>query len=414
MIHVRQYIKIEIRNFMSTMPGFLLSLLTTLLLAALLYVSVRGLLPKALEVKPFRIGLCIEGEAEQNLISVYISSAMEQMESTKNLVEFEEISFQELKENQESRKLEELLEEREFTACIVIPERTVESIMEGTNIPVRVVMGGGGDNAERYLQKRLLMLLAECGAAYIDVAQAETLLLYEMQVENPEELGKILDLFHFGLVMGREDWFERQNVSAFGNAGFGDYYLAAGLTFLLLFWGLGCGGVFETGHDSLPLLLERRGISPCIQQGVRQGLFILWHLVPAAGAFLVEYAAKNGGGSMLLCICGGMLCAAALSLQSSFFFTLAPTAAGGVMLNAVFGLVCFFGAGGVLPTVFLPDAAVKVCNVLPVGICMQLLRQGMGAVRYAGGGGIGLCLLWCLFFAAAGQLVFYQKQRKYR
>lgn len=397
MTYIRQYIRIERKRLISTLPGVLLSLFTVLLLAVLLFALAQGFLPEALKVKPFRIGLCIEG-TEQNMISVYISSAIQQMESIEELVEFEEISLPDMKENQE------WLEEKELTACIIIPEKTVDSIMNGTNIPIRVVMGRGTDNAERYLQQRLLMLLTECGATLIDVPQAETLLLYEMQVENPEELGRTLDMFHFGLVMAREDWFEKETISAFGNAGLREYYLAAGLTLLLLFWGLGCGSFFETRRVCLPLLFERRGISLLFQRGVRQGLYILWYLAPV----FIPVIAGNIGKSRAEGVLFGVLLAAMLSLQSSFFFEITPTAAGGVVCNSIWGLVGFFGAGGILPAVFLPDFVTKVCDKLPVGICMGMLLQR------AGGSEIRLCLLWCLFFAVAGQFVFYHKQRKLR
>lgn len=428
---MKQYIKIEAKRLMSTLSGFLMSLLTVLLFAALLFVLAWNILPKALEVTPFRIGLCIEGSGE-NLISVYISKIVQQMESTKDLVEFEEISFQDIQEEQESnsqemrgereesgldmqtrsddgisrRRLRQLLEEKELTACIIIPERTVESIMNGDNIPIRVVMSGKADHAERYLQQRLLMLLTECGAALIDVPQAETLLLYELQVENPEELGKMLDLFHFGLVMEREDWFKKETVSVFGSTGMREYYSAAGLTLLMLFWGLGCGSFFERRQDSLPLLLKRRGISLFFQQGVRQGLYILWYLVPIFGLVIAGGIGRNRVEGMFL----GMLLAAMFSLQSGFFFVLAPTAAGGMILNSVWGIVGFFGAGGILPTVFLPDFVTKVCEKLPAGICMELLLQNTGTGWNAGGGGGMLCLLWCLLFAAAGQCIYSREQ----
>lgn len=387
-----QYIKIEAKRLISTLPGVLLSLFTVLLLAAFLFVLAWNFLPEALEVKPFQIGLCVEG-SEQSPMSVYISSIAGRMESTRNLVGFEEVSRLEISE---------LLGEKELTACIIIPERTVESIMDGTNIPIRVVMGSGESHAERYLQQRLLMLLTECGAALIDVPQAETLLLYEMQVENPEELGRTLDLFHFGLVMGREEWFKKETINAFGNAGLRDYYMAAGATLLLLFWGLGCGGFFETRRDRLPLLLERRGMSLVFQRGVRQGLYILWYLGPLLMAVIAGSIGRSRAEGALFSV----LLAAMLSLQSSFFFELAPSAAGGAILNCIWGLAGFFGAGGILPAVFLPGFVTKVCDKLPAGICMGSLLQS------AGGSEIRLCLLWCLIFAVAGQLVFCGKQRK--
>mgnify|MGYP006865372423 CR=1 FL=1 len=397
-----QYIKIETKRLLHTLPGFLSSLLSTVLLALLILFLAGDFLPEVLEVKPFRIGLCVEGS---DMMSDYVKNYVQQMESTEDLVEFQEM---------ERGEIEKALQE-ELTACILIPERTAQSIMDGTNIPIQVFMGAGVDNAERYLQKRLLTLLTECGAVMIDVPQAETLLLYEMQVEDPQELGMTLDLFHFGLVTDRENWFEKEMLNAFGSAGLKEYYLAAGLSLVLLFWGLGCGSFFRE-QGNLPLLLERRRIPLFFQQGVKQALFIGLYLAPV---LLLAAAANVGGGRIPALLSTAdmgkmmfllLLCSAMLALQCSFFFQLAPTAAGGIVCNGIWALTGFFGAGGVLPSVFLPKTVTGVCGSLPAGICMELLLQMVTGKGNAGGKTAGIILLWCLLFGLGGQLVFYRKQ----
>lgn len=397
-----QYIKIETKRLLHTLPGFLSSLLSTVLLALLILFLAGDFLPEALEVKPFRIGLCVEGS---DMMSDYVKNYVQQMESTEDLVEFQEM---------ERGEIEKALQE-ELTACILIPERTAQSIMDGTNIPIQVFMGAGVDNAERYLQKRLLTLLTECGAVMIDVPQAETLLLYEIQVDGLQELGMTLDLFHFGLVMDRENWFEKEMLNAFGSAGLKEYYLAAGLSLVLLFWGLGCGSFFRE-QGNLPLLLERRGIPLFFQQGVKQALFIGLYVAPV---LLLAAAANVGGGRIPALLSTAdmgkmmvllLLCSAMLALQCSFFFQLAPTAAGGIVCNSIWALAGFFGAGGVLPSVFLPKTVTGICGSLPVGICMELLLQMVTGKGNTGGKTTGIILLWCLLFGLGGQLVFYRKQ----
>ena len=398
-----QYIKIETKRLLHTLPGFLSSLLSTVLLALLILFLAGDFLPEVLEVKPFRIGLCVEGS---DMMSDYVKNYVQQMESTEDLVEFQEM---------ERGEIEKALQGGELAACILIPERTAQSIMDGTNIPIQVFMGAGADNAERYLQRRLLTLLTECGAAMIDVPQAETLLLYEMHVKDPQELGMTLDLFHFGLVTDRENWFEKEMLNAFGSAGLKEYYLAAGLSLVLLFWGLGCGSFFRE-QGNLPLLLERRGIPLFFQQGVKQALFIGLYLAPV---LLLAAAANVGGGRIPALLSTAdmgkmmvllLLCSAMLALQCSFFFQLAPTAAGGIICNGIWALAGFFGAGGVLPSVFLPKTVTGICGSLPAGICMELLLQMVAGKGNADGKTAGIMLLWCLLFGLGGQLIFYRKQ----
>lgn len=399
-----QYINIETKRLLHTMPGFLLSLLSTALLALSVIFLAWNFLPEALEVKPFRIGLCVEGS---DMMSDYVKNYVQQMESTENLVEFQEM---------QSKEMEKALQEGDVTACIFIPGRTAQSIMDGTNIPIQVFMGAGVDNVERYLQRRLLTLLTECGAVMIDVPQAETLLLYEMQVKDPQELGMTLDLFHFGLVMDRENWFEKETLSAFGSASLEEYYLAAGLTLILLFWGLGSGRFFGEQEKNLPLLLEGRGIPLFFQQGVKQVLFIGFYLIPVLVLFGLEYSSREKMPSLFLGADMGkmvsllLLCSAMLALQCGFFFQLAPTTASGIVCNGLWALVGFFGAGGILPSVFLPENVSGICSNLPAGICMKLLLQIVTGKGNAEGKTTGIILLWCLLFGLGGQLVFYRKQ----
>lgn len=403
---MRQYIRIEIKRFFHTLPGFLLSVFTVTLFTALLLLLARYFLPEVLEVSPFRVGLCVESD---DMISSYVNDYIMQMESAEGLIEWREVLA-----DQDFEKVGNLLEEKELTACIIIPERTAQSIMDGTNIPVQVIVREGGDGAERYLQERLLTLLTECGAVLIDVPQAETLLLYEIQAENPGELGETLDLFHFGLVFGREDWFETELLSAFGSADTADYYLASGLTLLFLFWGLGCGSFFRRDRDDLPFLLERRGVMLPYQQAARQGIYIVWHLIPFFALFFGIVIWGDAGGNAAAMLLSGVLCAGMLALQGSFFFELAPTMAAGTVLNVIWGLAGFLGAGGILPAVFLPETVTEICGRLPAGICMRWLMRGVAGKEGADWGMTGLCLLWCLLFGAAGQLVFWAKQKKYR
>lgn len=430
---MRQYIKIEAKRFFHTLPGFFLSLITAVLFAAVIVFLAESILPEVLEVKPFRVGLCMEGE---DFAAAYIREYVKQMDSTEGLVEFREIPFEEiaetwgdseeeqstseevqespwedqgiLREEQEipGQKVQSILEEEGLTACIIIPEKTAQSIMDGSNIPVRVVMRGGAEHTERYLQQRLLTQLTECGAALIDVPQAETLLLYEMRVKEPEEMGRILDLFHFGLVLERDSWFENETVSAFGNVGINEYYMAAGMTLVLLLWGAGIGSFLRTPENGMSVLLKRRGVSLLFQRGVKQTLFFLWYLIPFLALMIW---AKDAGLLPLVLICSIML-----TTQCGFFFEVSPTAAAGTMLCVVWGLVGFFGAGGVLPAVFLPETLTEICGRLPAGICLKLLLEIVAGKRGADGKMMGLGLMWCVVFGVAGQLVSLARQRKFR
>lgn len=388
----QQYVKTEFNILFHTLPTFFLSLLgTALLLCVLLILSLR-LLPESLKIQPFQIGLCVEGT---DRMSAYVQEYVKGMESTEDLMVFREMTVKEA---------EASLQNGELTACIIIPERTAESVMDGTNIPVQVILKDGTDHTGSYLQQRLLAELAECGAALIDVPQAETLFLYELQVENAEELGEVLDLFHFGLVLGRENWFREEKISTFGSIETEEYYLTAGLTLLFLFWGIGMGSFFSGRDRQLSLLLKRRGISCTVQEAVKQGVFFLPYLIPASVIFF-----RFGKAEMLLPV---LVLAVMFSLQCAFFFQIAPTVSVGIVLNSIWGIAGFFSAGGMLPAVFLPKVLYDFGNRLPAGLCMELLRQAAAGKFYGNGKITGVCLLWCLLFGAGSRFALSVRQRR--
>lgn len=385
---MRQYIELEGKRLLHCMPEFFFSILGTFLFVSAAVLLAKRFVPDALEIKSFQVGLCVEGT---DRVSEYVREYVRQMESTGNLIEFVET---------DRAEAGRMLEKGEWPACVIIPARTVSSIMDGSNIPVQVWMGSGVNNTERYLQKKLLTKLTECGAVLIDVPQAETFLLYELQVENAKELGMTLDFFHFGLVLDRADWFEKQEITAFGSAKAEEYYLAAGITLLLLFWGIGNGNFLRRQDKNLPLLLEKQKVPIVFQEAVRQCLFLTLYLMPITGIAL-RLGRQAVLPLFLLCVMVG--------LQCCFFFQLAPTVSSGIFLNSVWAIAGFFGAGGILPAVFLPAGVTNISGKLPAGICMKQLLQMAAGRRSMDRGTMTACLLWCLFFGLGGQLVFWRE-----
>ena len=62
MDNVRYYIRAEAKRLIYTLPGFLAATSGTVLLVLFVIFLAQRFVPEALEVKPFRIGLCVEGD----------------------------------------------------------------------------------------------------------------------------------------------------------------------------------------------------------------------------------------------------------------------------------------------------------------------------------------------------------------
>ena len=151
------------------------------------------------------------------------------MKSTEGILEFDVWD--------ETPRPEEM-ESEELAACIIIPEKTPVSILNGENVPVKIFFPQHVNNTQWYLQTKLIRGLAESGMTYIDVPQTESILLYEIladdEQETKQQLEQIIDLFHLRMVMERESWFQDQTVKKMGAYQFKEYYLASAAVLILL------------------------------------------------------------------------------------------------------------------------------------------------------------------------------------
>ena len=363
----------ELKRFIQYSTAFFISLLVTGLLALFLVLLAEGLLPDSLHMQPFKVGLCVEGE---DLVSEYIKSYVTSMKSTEGIWEFEV---------KEKIPTVQQMEEENLAACIIIPERTVDTILSGENIPIQVCFPKHVNNTQWYLQTRLIRGLTKCGATYIDVPQTETILLYEKMADSDmeikQQLEQVLDVFHFRMVMERENWFLEKTIPKLGAYGLKEYYVSSAAVFILLLCGMGIGGYLCCSSTKEKLLLERNGFSIGRQYGFGRVVYFIPYFL-----FVVFFIGMlgNGFGSSLGIFGDGLgisfgiknvglllLMAVVACLQSAFIFQIFEKASSGVFTLFIWNIVGFICAGGLLPDAFLPEKVTKVASILPQGMLLR-------------------------------------------
>lgn len=399
----------ELKRSIQYSTAFFISLLVTGLLALFLALLAEGLLPESLHIKPFKVGLCVEGD---NLISEYIKSYVTTMKSTEGIWEFE---------IRESVPTAQQMTEENLAACIVIPERTVDAVLSGENIPIQVCFPKHVNNTQWYLQTKLIRGLTKCGATYIDVPQAETILLYEKMtdcdLETKQQLEQFLDMFHFLMVMEREEWFLEKNMPKLGAYGLKEYYVSSAAVLILLLWGMGTGGYLCCTSTKEKLLLERNGFSIVRQYGCSRIVSFIPYLL-----FLACFIGMLGNGfGRTLGIDGDgpgvsfgrnsvgllLLMAVVACLQSVLLFQIFEKASSGVFALFVWNMAGFICAGGLLPDAFLPVKVTKVASVLPQGMLLRnmlaIVMQDETKIRQGFFGLLG----WVLLLYFVGLVIEY-------
>ena len=392
------YFYTELKRLFQYSAGFFMSLLVAGLLCVVLILLAGGLLPETLQVKPFQVAVCVEGE---DLISEYIKSYIQNMKSTEGILEFDVWD--------EAPRPEEM-ESEELAACIVIPEKTPVSILNGENVPVKIFFPQHVNNTQWYLQTKLIRGLAESGMTYIDVPQTESILLYEIladdEQETKQQLEQIIDLFHLHMVMERESWFQDQTVKKMGAYQFKEYYLASAAVLILLLWGVGIGGYICGQQMQWKLLQKRRGVSLFWQYFYSRVVFCIPYvlfLICCIGMLIFVNGSTSAGNAITGKVCYRLCWMVILAaLQSALFFQLFEKTSSGIFALLVWNLAGYVCAGGVLPDAFLPEKVTKAAGFLPQGICMQNMLSIVSQEKGMMGQNLNILIGYSIFLFLAG------------
>lgn len=392
------YFYTELKRLFQYSAGFFMSLLVAGLLCVVLILLAGGLLPETLQVKPFRVAVCVEGE---DLISEYIKSYIQNMKSTEGILEFDVWD--------ETPRPEEM-ESEELAACIIIPEKTPVSILNGENVPVKIFFPQHVNNTQWYLQTKLIRGLAESGMTYIDVPQTESILLYEIladdEQETKQQLEQIIDLFHLHMVMERESWFQDQTVKKMGAYQFKEYYLASAAVLILLLWGVGIGGYICGQQMQWKLLQKRRGVSLFWQYFYSRVVFCIPYvlfLICCIGMLIFVNGSTSAGNAITGKVCYRLCWMVILAaLQSALFFQLFEKTSSGIFALLVWNLAGYVCAGGVLPDAFLPEKVTKAAGFLPQGICMQNMLSIVSQEKGMMGQNLNILIGYSIFLFLAG------------
>ena len=392
------YFYTELKRLFQYSAGFFMSLLVAGLLCVVLILLAGGLLPETLQVKPFQVAVCVEGE---DLISEYIKSYIQNMKSTEGILEFDVWD--------EAPRPEEM-ESEELAACIIIPEKTPVSILNGENVPVKIFFPQHVNNTQWYLQTKLIRGLAESGMTYIDVPQTESILLYEIlsddEQETKQQLEQIIDLFHLRMVMERESWFQDQTVKKMGAYQFKEYYLASAAVLILLLWGVGIGGYICGQQMQWKLLQKRRGVSLFWQYFYSRVVFCIPYvlfLICCIGMLIFVNGSTSAGNAITGKVCYRLCWMVILAaLQSALFFQLFEKTSSGIFALLVWNLAGYVCAGGILPDAFLPEKVTKAAGFLPQGICMQNMLSIVSQEKGMMGQNLNILIGYSIFLFLAG------------
>ena len=273
-------------------------------------------------------------------------------------------------------------------AVMEVPEGMVQSILDGTNTPVRVLMP-----KQAGTESRIFRELTQAGARILGASQAGIYAGDELAAQAGAELGiptevrqaaiatleRELNEIFLSYSLSRQVYFLSQQVSATGEVSLFVYYGVSLSVLALLLLAIPVSDYLLPWGAVMKRQLSRGGVGAASRGAGRiLGLGSLY--LAAASVAWIGYGYGTGfenwpvwGLPVLLL---GCLAASALVV---LLFELSGSLLGGVMLLFVAGVGQHILAGGFLPVVFLPEAVRGLAWYLPSGILM-----GAGTMMVSG------------------------------
>ncbi len=308
------------------------------------------------------------------------------------------IDIQQLENEDEAR---EKLVNGEIGGYLFIPHGFMQSVIEGSNKTVKLVINKSGLYAD------IISELSKAVSKAITESQAGVFALQECYAANgyPREIksdSQELNMSYFDLILGREELYGIEEYSGNPEIGFDRYYICAGLVLFMMLCGMNGAVFLIRGDNSLSSLLRLRGISPLLQCA---GEFFAYYVPNAAAVFAVcivlhAFGYDPGIAEPLLVL----VCIAAMQY---LMFSIVSRLTEGLMLNFILTAALGYISGCFYPIGFFPESIQALSSMQPVGASVNLLQeQAAGCVSPAG---VFIILAWSAVLFALAVTVRYIK-----
>ncbi len=280
--------------------------------------------------------------------------------------EIESVSSFCIFEQMEEEEALNLLASHSISAVFLVPDKEVESILDGTNLPIHVLLPSGSS-----LTSALLLDLTNAGGLVLRSAQGGVYSLYDIYKEqgipeNVDSLSWILNLENLKFFASRGDLFRQETISATGELTVSQYYLASSLSFCLLLLGIPCAPFLKADNLAFQRKLSIYGLKNPFQIFVKASSVFLLFLTfcPILFIFLFYFKALpfHHLQPFVISLFSILIF---VSFYTVLLYEAAPTKAAGIYFLFLSSLFLHFSSGGFLPSVFLPSAMETISSLLP-------------------------------------------------
>lgn len=343
-----------------------------------------------------KVALVVEDDSRYTRMA--IAYILEE-ESIKNMCSFTEMT---------EKEAERALLSGEVFAAVVIPQDFLAGILNGTNIPARIILPDKGLNS----QSKVFRELINAGTTDIATAQAAVYAVDDLCrvtgidaiAESEEYLNKQLMLY----ALRRNTYYGRIEFSDTGDLSVTEFYAAGGIILLLMLSGIICSDILKRDAGALMNSFFRLGIRPWILTVSKLTGVTMVYSVLLEGVYLIMVLLGRIPFSPVSLFSVPVLVFAVFSINL-FIFQAADSKMAGAMILFMGTVVMMFLAGCFIPEVFLPEGINCLGNFMPVKWLAKLCGQILTGEVLADV--LGICAVFGLIFTLLS--VLYQHVLEY-
>ena len=274
------------------------------------------------------------------------------------------------------------LENGSIYAAVILPEGLIDGIMNGQNIPAKVVLG----TSHSRMETDVFLEFAQAGSRLLTTAQAgiyaaDELCLSMEHREWIQETEDYLNKAYLQYALNRDRIFKPVDVQATGNYSLLQYYCSALLLVFLSLTGLTLAGFSDCKRTAVSRIMEARGFSRgrqiVLDLFAYTIVFALAGLIPAV-LFLQATAKMTGFTVMSFSgITGIFMVLFVMGLLIRLLIMITGNHTAGLGVSFLILLLLMTGSGLFIPQAFLPPTVARVGNYLPYHFFHQMLLKSI-------------------------------------
>lgn len=367
----KTYLILKIKKSINIIPKLLFAAIALFLIIGAIAFSSSKLFQSE-KGQPFlNLGVTVKGKDKR---LDFIISTIESSEDIKSIFKIKYM---------DERTLFKSLETGKISAGIIIPEGFLSSIIEGKNIPAKVIT-----NSYFSMEKSVIEDLAESGQALLENAQVGVYAVIDfldkdkikISEEKKEQIIKDINLLYLNYTVSRNDAFLEEKIEITKDLNLHQYYLSSFFTLFLLMSGMLFFQVFKNQKNCLKNQLKFNGLGIWKQNFIDFlsgfGIFIIissffYSVIFILFKIFMDFNFESISKYLL------SLILVTFSIYSIIFFVFKVHKNDGKSIITLFflSISMVFCSGGIIPFSIMPTVLKKVSVFIPTRYITQAIGE---------------------------------------